>query len=473
MSGHLPAPGRPATDTTDQGATVHHRTPHARRPTGSPVTGPALVAALRETFRTGVTRSTAWRVAQLGALRAMVTEHAGDLVAAVRADLGRSEAQTRRFEIDLTVQSIDYTLAHLDDWLAPERVDISGVLGPAATAATVLEPLGAVLVVGPWNFPVQLVLEPLIGALASGNVVVVKPSEGAPATSRLLARLLPAYLDERAVAVVEGGPRETRDLLTERFDHIFYTGGPTGARAVLRAAAEQLVPVTLELGGKSPVYVDRGLDLADVAQRIVAAKFMNAGQTCVAPDYILADKATARGLEPALATALTALYGPDPATSPEYGRIAGPRHFDRLLPLLSGARVVTGGQADRASLYIAPTVLADVTAHTPAMREEIFGPILPVVAVSGLDEAVEFVNERAKPLALYAFTRDAEVRRRLVEETSCGGVSFGRPLAHAVIPALPFGGVGASGMGAYHGRTSITTFSHRKPVVVVPEETSR
>ncbi|WP_060887783.1 aldehyde dehydrogenase family protein [Streptomyces caniscabiei] len=427
-----------------------------------------VVARLRATFRAGRTKPVEWRTGQLRRLRAMLTERGADLAAALKADLGKSSTEAYRTEIDFTVREIDHTLDHLDGWLRPEAAPVPAHLGADATAWTRYDPLGVVLVIAPWNYPAQLLLAPVVGALASGNAVVAKPSELAPATSAALAELLPAYLDADAVAVVEGSVPETTALLAERFDHVFYTGNGTVGRIVMRAAAEHLTPVTLELGGKSPVFVDRGTDLDVVADRLARGKFLNAGQTCVAPDYVLTDPETAAALEAALVRAVDALYGADPASSPEYGRIINERHFDRLSALLDSGRVVVGGGSDRAGKYIAPTVLADVDPKSPVMQEEIFGPILPLVTVSGLDEAIGFINDRDKPLALYVFSESGETRDRIAAETSSGGLGYGLPLAHLTVSDLPFGGVGESGMGNYHGRYSIETFSHRKAVLNKP-----
>ncbi|CAL9335344.1 4,4'-diaponeurosporen-aldehyde dehydrogenase [Streptomyces sp. enrichment culture] len=427
-----------------------------------------VVARLRATFRTGRTKPMEWRMTQLRRLRDMLTENGADLAAALHADLGKSATEAFRTEIDFTVREIDHTLDHLADWLRPEPAPAPAHLGADVTVWTQYDPLGVVLVIAPWNYPAQLLLTPVVGALASGNAVIAKPSELAPATSAVLARLLPAYLDTDAVAVVEGGVPETTALLAERFDHIFYTGNSTVGRIVLRAAAEYLTPVTLELGGKSPVFVDRDTDLAVVADRLTRGKFLNAGQTCVAPDYVLTDPETAAALEPLLANSVKALYGSDPAASGEYGRIINERHFDRLTGLLDSGRTVVGGTSDRAAKYIAPTVLADVSPDAPVMREEIFGPILPIVTVPGLDEAIAFINDRDKPLALYVFAESDGTRRRFAAETSSGGLGHGLPLAHLTVSDLPFGGVGESGMGNYHGRYSIETFSHRKAVLDKP-----
>ncbi|MEU1485972.1 aldehyde dehydrogenase family protein [Streptomyces sp. NPDC005752] len=426
-----------------------------------------VVARLRATFRTGRTRDLAWRTAQLTRLRALLTERGDELADALRADLGKSRKEAYRTEIDFTVREIDHTLERLEAWLEPEPAPVPAVLA-GATAHTVQDPLGVVLVIAPWNYPVQLLLAPVVGALAGGNAVVAKPSELAPVTSATVARLLPEYLDTDAVAVVEGAVPETTALLAERFDHIFYTGNGTVGRIVMAAAAKHLTPVTLELGGKSPAFVDRDTDLETVAARLASGKFLNAGQTCVAPDYVLTDPETARALEDALATAVEGLFGNDASTSPEYGRIVNERHFDRLVGLLDSGRTVTGGAHDRDQKYIAPTVLADVDPDSPVMREEIFGPVLPIITVDGVDGAIGFINDRDKPLALYAFTGDPSVRERLLTGTSSGGVGMGLPLAHLTVSDLPFGGVGESGMGNYHGRYSLETFSHRKAVLDVP-----
>ncbi|MFJ8024696.1 aldehyde dehydrogenase family protein [Streptomyces sp. NPDC096311] len=444
---------------TDQRGTVNDRTPEQ----------PAdIVARLRATFRSGRTKPLAWRTTQLRRLRELLTTHGAELAEALHADLGKSSTEAFRTEIDFTVREIDHTLDHLDEWLRPESAPVPAHLGADATAWTRYDPLGVVLVIAPWNYPVQLLLTPMLGALAAGNAVVVKPSELAPATSAAVARLLPRYLDTDAVAVVEGAVAETTALLAERFDHIFYTGNGAVGRIVMRAAAEHLTPVALELGGKSPAFVDRDADLSVVADRLARGKFLNAGQTCVAPDYVLADPETARALEPELARAVEALFGAEPRRSGEYGRIVNERHFDRLSSLLDSGRTVIGGTGDRATKYLAPTVLADVDPLAPVMQEEIFGPILPIVTVVGLDEAIDFINDRDKPLALYVFTESDATRERIAEETSSGGLGLGLPLAHLTVSDLPFGGVGESGMGRYHGRYSIETFSHRKAVLEKP-----
>jgi aldehyde dehydrogenase (NAD+) len=427
----------------------------------------ARVAGVRDAFRAGTTKPLAWRLRQLGALRRMLLEQGPAIEDALAADLGKSGTESQMSEIGVVVGEIDNTLRHLRRWLRPQRVSVPLSVAPAA-ARVVREPLGVVLVIGPWNYPVQLALVPLAGALAAGNAVILKPSELAPATSALLARLLPEYLDRSAVAVLEGGPAETTELLREKFDHIFFTGNARVGRIVARAAAEQLTPVTLELGGKSPAYVHDDADPAAIAERLVFGKFLNAGQTCVAPDYVLATPETARRLLPHLQDAVTRLYGDDPQASPDYGRIVNDRQFSRLSALLDGVHADVGGVTDRTTRYIAPTIVDGVDLDSALMQEEIFGPILPLVHVSGPDEAIEVIGAREKPLALYLFTESRALVRRFLRDTSSGAFGVSIPAAHLLVPGLPFGGVGESGMGRYHGEFSIDTFSHRKAVLSKP-----
>lgn len=430
----------------------------------STVADPPVVPILRSSFERGVTRSYAWRVRQLKALKSLLEERSAEIEDALFADLGKNPAESQLTEIGVVAGEIEHTLTHLRRWLRPRRVPVPLALAPAS-AATMLEPLGVVLVIAPWNYPLQLLLAPVAGALAAGNAVVMKPSELAPATSAVMAELIPLYLDSRAVAVVEGGVEETTALLAERFDHIFYTGNGTVGRIVMEAAAKHLTPVTLELGGKSPVYVDDTVDLAATARRIAWGKFMNAGQTCVAPDYLLATDAVAERLVPHLVDAISELYDGDPRTSSSYGRIINDKQFARLSGLLEGQTVRTGGKRDERTRYFAPTVLDEVSRDAPVMAQEIFGPILPIVRVTGLDDAIAFIRSGEKPLALYAFTSSRESARRILTETSSGAVGFGVPVAHLTVPGLPFGGVGESGMGSYHGRRSIEIFSHTKSVL--------
>ncbi|MEU9271232.1 aldehyde dehydrogenase family protein [Streptomyces sp. NPDC048251] len=427
-----------------------------------------VVGRLRATFNTGVTRPLDWRVSQLQRLRALLVENEQELIEALWADLRKNAAEAKTQEIDFTVADIDEALANLESWLEPRPVEVPAHFGPTTTAYTTYDPLGVVLVIAPWNFPLHLLIDPIIGALAAGNTVVAKPSEMSVHTSAVASRLLREYFDADVLTVVEGGAEETTALLAQRFDQIFYTGNGTVGRVVMAAAAKNLTPVTLELGGKSPVFVAHDADVDETAKRLVGAKFGNAGQQCIAPDYVLADPATAAALVPALRAAVEAQFGSTPQTAADFGRIINERHFDRLTRLLDSGRAAVGGQHDRDDLFIAPTVLTDVDPASPVMQEEIFGPILAVVEVDDLDAAIAFINEREKPLALYAFTESQATKSRLVKETSSGGVAWGQPVLQLLMPGLPFGGVGESGMGRYHGRYSLETFSHLKAVADVP-----
>ncbi len=441
-----------------------HAVPDATvRSMSAPESAADIVRRLRACFESGATLSIEWRREQLVGLRKLLVEHQSELLEALRVDLGKPEREALLTDLGPVLDECNRALRGVRRWSKRKRVATPLMLQPGRSWI-VPEPLGVVLIIAPWNYPVQLLLSPLVGALAAGNAVLLKPSEISASTSALLARLLPQYLDPAAVAVVEGGPAETQQLLEQRYDHIFYTGSGRVARQILHAAAEHLTPVTLELGGKSPCFVDASADLALTARRIAWGKFVNAGQTCVAPDYVLVPRDLEEPLIAELGRAIRDFYGDDPRRSRDYARIVNARHHARLCGLLSGAKVALGGEHDERELYLAPTVLRDVMPDAPAMSDEIFGPILPVLTVSGLDEAFDFVRQRPRPLAAYAFSEDADLRERMLSEVSAGGVSFNGTVLHVANPALPFGGVGDSGMGAYHGRHSFETFSHRKGV---------
>lgn len=424
---------------------------------------PRLTADLRKTFTGGITRPIEWRKRQLESLRRMLEEQEGGLIAAARADLGKPVFEAFTAEIALLVREIAHTLRELEDWVKPQKVSTPLVQQPGESYI-VRESLGVVLIIGPWNYPLQLVLAPLIGAIAAGNCAVLKPSELTPNCSNALAHWVPQYLDRSAFAVVEGGVPETSALLAQRFDHIFYTGGGAVGRIVMRAAAEHLTPVTLELGGKSPCIVDSAVDLDVAVKRIAWGKWLNAGQTCVAPDYLLLHRNIEGVFIRMLGATIRAFYGRDPRMSPDFARIVNVRHFKRLESLLGDGEVLFGGEAIEAERYIAPTVMARVALDSPLMTDEIFGPILPVVSIGSVDEAIDFINDRPRPLALYVFSSDRGVQQQVVAHTSSGGVGINETVTHLAIEELPFGGVGASGMGAYHGRASFETFSHRKSV---------
>ena len=425
---------------------------------------------VRETFATGLTRAPDWRKAQLRALDRMLVDGETELLDALRTDLGKSPLEGFLTEIAFVRAEIAETLRHLDAWLRPERVSIPVKQRPGR-ARIHRDPLGTVLIIGPWNYPVQLVLSPLVGAIAGGNTAVITPSEVSAATSRALAALLPRFLDPSAFAVVEGGVVETTELLARRWDHIFYTGNGTVGRVVMQAAAQHLTPVTLELGGKSPVIVDASANLDVAARRIVWGKFINAGQTCIAPDYVLVDRRVEGPLLARMREVVTDFYGTDPRQSEDYGRIIDERHFDRILRLADGGGtgdIVVGGERDPSSRYLAPTIYRETDPSAPIMQEEIFGPLLPTIPVEELDHAIAFVNERDKPLALYVFAEEDHAQDRVLAATTSGGACVNATLFHITVPGLPFGGVGESGMGAYHGRSSFETFTHRKSVLRRP-----
>jgi aldehyde dehydrogenase (NAD+) len=423
------------------------------------------VSTLRDAFESGRTRPYEWRIAQLDALLRMFEQEEGAIIEALHADVGKPKLEAWLAEVADCRNSVKHTRKHLRKWMKPRKVS-TGLAAFPGKSLIVREPLGVVLVIAPWNYPFSLAISPLVGALAAGNCAVVKPSEVAPATSALIARLLPQYLDREAVAVIEGGVEETTELLKQRFDHILYTGNGTVGRIVMEAAAKHLTPVTLELGGKSPTIVDASADLDVSAKRIVWAKFYNCGQTCVAPDYVLVERSVHDAFVQKLKETVHAFFGDDPQRSNDYGRIVNARHHRRLMALLPGSgQIALGGQADEADRYLAPTVLTQVPEDAPVMRDEIFGPILPVIAVDDLNQAIRFVNARPKPLALYLFSSSEQAYEQVLSRTSSGSMVRNHAILQFAVHDLPFGGVGESGMGAYHGEHSFDTFSHRKAVL--------
>jgi aldehyde dehydrogenase (NAD+) len=422
------------------------------------------VVSARAAFSSGRTKSLEWRKAQLTAVVRLIDESADRFEAALKSDLGKNPIDSFLTEITSVVDEAKHAIKKLPRWTRDVSVGSPITLWPCR-AAIHREPLGTVLIIGPWNYPVHLIFMPLIGALAAGNSVVLKPSELAPECSRLIAELVPRYLDAEAIQVIEGDVKETTELLTHQFDHIFYTGNGTVGSIVMQAAAKHLCPVTLELGGKSPVWVDESFPLERAAKTIAWGKFSNCGQTCVAPDYILTTPALAPLLANAVARAIKEFYGNDPIQSPDYARIINERHTQRLANLLQSGRVIAGGTADIGARYVAPTVLIDVLADSPVMKDEIFGPILPILTVADHVEAIKFINARPKPLALYGFTNHEHVRDAMLKGTSSGGIAFGAVMIQLGVKQLPFGGVGPSGMGAYHGEHSFLTFSHQRSVL--------
>lgn len=420
---------------------------------------------VRAGYASGVVADIERRKQHVQSMRRMLVEHESDFLDALATDLHKSPTEAYVTEIGFLLNEIDHTLSQLAKWAAPRRAKLPFHLRPGR-AHTQPQPLGTMLIIAPWNYPLQLSLGPLIPAIAAGNTAIVKPSEVAPATAAALERFLPRFLDSSVAQVVLGGVDETTRLLAEPFDHIVYTGNGTVGRIVMRAAAEHLTPVTLELGGKSPAIVTDTANLAVTARRVAWGKFTNAGQTCVAPDYLLVDEAVTLEFLTELQRAIVKMWGADPAASPDYGRIIDTRHFDRLKRLLvADGQIVIGGESDRDARYIAPTVIADVDGDAAVMQDEIFGPILPVLSYTDLAGAIEFVNARPAPLALYVFTDDDATADRVLRTTSSGGACVNHTLMHLAVPDLPFGGVGASGFGAYHGEVGFNAFSHQRAIL--------
>jgi len=434
------------------------------QPTFPKVDIATTVARLRATFEHRKTRPYTWRTDQLEKLKAMTIEKEAAIFAALETDLGKSNFESFLTETSGNLTEMDHALKHLKGWMKPQKVS-TPMSNQPGHSEVVYEPLGVVLIMGPWNYPFDVIVSPLIGAIAAGNCAVLKPSELTPKTSALLAEIIPEYLDQDAIRVVEGGIDVASELLAQHFDHIFFTGSPRVGKIVMAAAAKNLTPVTLELGGKSPCIVNEDADLEVAAKRIAWGKFVNAGQTCVAPDYVLAHEAIAEQFVQQVKSVVAEFYGKDPKASTDYPKIVNEHHFERLSALLDSGEIAFGGDTDLGSRYIEPTVLVNVSPDSPIMGEEIFGPILPVLTISSIEEAIAFVNDRPKPLALYLFGSDNDVQHKVVDETSSGGVCINDVIMHLVVPDLPFGGVGSSGIGAYHGRASFTTFSHAKGVL--------
>jgi aldehyde dehydrogenase (NAD+) len=399
----------------------------------------------------------------------VLDDGAGKLTAAMKEDLGKPEAEAWLTDLVAVRRDIRGIIASIERWAAPRHARVPWPLQPAR-ASVVPEPLGAVLVIGPWNYPVRCTVLPLAFAIAAGNTAALKPSELAPTTSRALAELLGNCLDPNATIVVEGGAGVAEDLLSYAWGHVFFTGGARTGRLVMAAAAKHLTPVTLELGGKNPAIVDLTADIRSAAKRIAWGKFLNAGQTCVAPDYVLVDSRAEAALTGALVEQIRRFFGDEPAKSPDFGRVVSDAHFARLANLLEATKgkVIVGGERVAAERYIAPTVVAGATWADPLMQEEIFGPILPLLAYQNLEEVLGALARRDKPLALYLYTADRALAKRVIAETSSGSVCINHNAVQLAVPDLPFGGVGASGMGAYGGRAGFDTFSHLKPVLRRP-----
>ena len=424
----------------------------------------ALFSNLTATFNSGKTRDLAWRRTQLKAISRMMRERESDLFDALHSDLGKCAMESFTTETSYVSADAAHSYKNLSRWSRKKRVS-TPIVGQPGKSWVQPEPLGVVLIIGAWNYPAQLCLAGMSAAVAAGNCVIIKPSELAPATSALLARLVPEYLDPDCIKVVEGAVPETTALLELAFDHILYTGGGNVGRIVMAAAAKHLTPVTLELGGKSPCIVLPDANLEATARRIAWGKFTNAGQTCIAPDYVLTDADTEALLLPLIDKSIHEMFGDDPQTSDSYGRMVSDRHFKRVSDFIASGYKAIGGQCDANDRYIAPTVLTDVETDSAVMQEEIFGPVLPMVRAENLEEAIAFIRAGDKPLAAYLFTNDKGAERKFLEQVSCGSACINDVMMFMTVHELPFGGVGPSGMGAYSGRRGFETFSHMKAVM--------
>ncbi len=417
-------------------------------------------------FNTQQTKDISFRKEQLKKLSKAIKSYESDILEALYTDLGKNKVEAYATEIGITLKSIKNARKELKNWTKTKNVDTPLYLFPTKSYIK-KEPYGTVLIIAPFNYPFQLVFEPLIGAIAADNTAIIKPSELTPNVARVIKRLINETFDANYIEVIEGGIEETQTLIHLPFDYVFFTGSENVGKIVYQAASENLVPVTLEMGGKSPVIVDETANIKVASERICFRKFTNAGQTCIAPDYILVHESVKDDLITALSKTLREFYGQNIQQSPDYGRIVNLKHYHRLTSLLNSAQmnIVFGGHSDEDERYIEPTLLDHVTSDSAIMQEEIFGPILPILTYQSLDEAIAFIHQRPKPLSLYLFSEDENATQRVINELSFGGGAINDTLMHLANPKLPFGGVGASGMGRYHGKYSFDTFTHEKSYI--------
>jgi len=424
----------------------------------------AVIERAKKGFNSKKTLNIEWRRGQLLALLRMLNETKTQICDALHADLRQTPFLSNVAEVDGVVKEAENALRELDNWCKPEARPVGALMKPGKGFIR-REPFGVALIISPWNYPISLLLKPMIGALAAGNAVVLKPSEVSAKCSEYFVKTIPKYMDSDCVGVVEGGVKETTFLLQNRFDYIFYTGNTNVGKIVMRAAAEHLTPVTLELGGKSPCIVDETADLDVAANRICWGKFMNCGQTCVAPDYVLVTKKVEDALFKKLCSTIRTFYGEDPQQCKDYSRVINPRHTQRLAALIKGKKCDFGGKFDVDDCYIEPTLVRNVDSGDALMQDEIFGPILPILPVADLKEATEFVTAREKPLALYMFSSNEKNIQYVIENTTSGGAAINEVVMQVACQHMPFGGVGYSGMGAYNGHCTFKTFSHERSVL--------
>lgn len=420
-----------------------------------------------EFFLSGKTLPVSYRKEALKKLYKAIKKYETELLDAMKTDLGKSASEAYMCEVGLTLSEISYTRSHLASWASPAH-RLAPLTNFPAVQKILKDPFGVVLVMSPWNYPVLLTLGPLVAAIAAGNCVCVKPSAYSPATSAVMAKMLSETFKPEYVCCITGGREENKTLLDQRFDYIFFTGGVTVGKMVMEKAAQHLTPVTLELGGKSPVIIDESADLRLAAKRLAFGKYLNCGQTCIAPDYVLVHKKVHKRFVELFVEEARKQYGDEPLKNGDFGKMINQKHFSRVCALIDKKKLVWGGQADEAALRIAPTVLDNVTEQDAVMQEEIFGPIMPFIEVESMDEAYDFIRRRPHPLALYLFTTTSRVKKQFLQGVRFGGGCVNDTIMHIATHNLPFGGVGNSGMGAYHGRKGFDTFTHEKAVVYKP-----
>ncbi|XP_063401712.1 aldehyde dehydrogenase, dimeric NADP-preferring-like [Mytilus trossulus] len=421
-----------------------------------------IVKGLKDAFRTGKTVPYEWRRQQLEGVLKLLDENKEEIIKSLKKDLHKPPFEAF-FEIDQCRNDLIDTMNNLKEWMKPHKVQ-KPLVNLMDKAFIQKQPYGVVLIIGTWNFPIMLTLMPMFGALAAGNCVLLKTSRISWSISKLLENMVPKYLDNECVKVVNGGTGETTDLLKERYDYIFYTGNTSIGKMVMKAASQYLTPITLELGGKNPVYVDRNCDLRAAANRIIWGKTINAGQTCIAPDYVMCTKDIQGDLIESMKITINDFYKGDPSSSDSYGRLGNERHFQRVKQILDSSKdnIAIGGITNEKENFVSPTVLKDVKFKDPSMQEEMFGPVLPIVPVNNEDEAIEYIVNGEKPLAMYIFSNDKKVKEKFRNCTSSGGLVINDTMLHAGVMTLPFGGVGNSGVGAYHGKLTFDTFCHKR-----------
>lgn len=415
-------------------------------------------------FYSEETKSISFRKKMLKTLRKLILDNEKEILAAVYADLKKPDFENQLTETQFTLWEIDYVLKHLRTWTKSQYVETPLFHKPGYSFIKP-EPLGVSLIISPWNYPFQLLIAPLVANIAAGNCTFLKPSEISPNTSAVLAKLIPQYFNPEYITIIEGGVSETSELLKLKFDHIFYTGSSQVGKIVMTAAAQNLCPVTLELGGKSPCVIDKNVPLKQTARKVAWGKFLNAGQTCIAPDYILVHESIKKSFVEVLQTTITEFYGENPQNSSHYARIINQKHWQRLTSYLENAKIIFGGSSNEENLFIAPTIVDNPDLSSPLMNDEIFGPILPIITYKEIEEVAKFINDRPKPLAMYVFSKNKKNINYLISRTSSGGMCINDTLSHITSSELPFGGVGDSGMGNYHGKAGFDTFSHYKSVM--------